>query len=384
MKRIVLFYGAYRDYKNYLTKNNIILEEVTLFPEIISQYNETIRASNKGYMDHTNKFYTDEKVIVENIVIMQNDFSSVLEHVLSNFSHIISLAHNAENLYIQNPPKRVVESLISSYPEDIIEYECSEYPSFSIHQIGELKQVLDDNVLGQSDAKFSILSSLYQLTKKKDDRPIVLHFYGPSGVGKTELAKSISDYFGGELLKIQFSMMQTAEANNYIFGDKHSKPSFAKDLLSRESNIVLIDEFDKVNPYFYNAFYEVFDEGVYRDLNYSVNVKDVIFILTSNFSSEEEFIKIVGPAMASRIGKSIKFQYLDLCTKKQIIQKRYTELLKQLDENERKIIENTDLLNWYINNEENFVNIRSLKILIEQDIYDILTKSLLEYKKKNL
>src|SRR5699024_7565478 len=131
------------------------------------------------------------------------------------FSHIISLVHDAENLYIQNPPKRVVESLISSYPEEIIEYKYSEYTSFSTHEIEELKQVLDDNVFGQNDAKFSILSSLYQLTKKKDDRPIVLHFYGPSGVGKTELAKSVSDYFGGELLKVQFSMMQTIEANNY-------------------------------------------------------------------------------------------------------------------------------------------------------------------------
>ena len=52
--------------------------------------------------------------------------------------------------------------------------------------------------------------------------------YGPSGVGKTESAKSISKTMGGELLRIQFSMMQTAEAYNYVFGAEHSKGSFAR------------------------------------------------------------------------------------------------------------------------------------------------------------
>ncbi|WP_243114907.1 AAA family ATPase [Faecalibacterium prausnitzii] len=80
--------------------------------------------------------------------------------------------------------------------------------------------------------------------------------YGPSGVGKTESAKSISKSLGGELLRIQFSMMQTSEAYDYVFGAEHSKSSFARDMMGRESNVILIDEFDKVNPALYNAFYE--------------------------------------------------------------------------------------------------------------------------------
>lgn len=60
--------------------------------------------------------------------------------------------------------------------------------------------------------------------------------------------KSISKTMGGELLRIQFSMMQTTEAYNYVFGAEHSKGSFARDMMARESNVILIDEFDKVNP----------------------------------------------------------------------------------------------------------------------------------------
>ena len=58
--------------------------------------------------------------------------------------------------------------------------------------------------------------------------------------GKTESAKSISKTLGGELVRIQFSMMQTNEAYNYLFGSEHSKSSFARDMMSRESNVILV------------------------------------------------------------------------------------------------------------------------------------------------
>lgn len=377
MEKITIFYGSSKDYRTFLDSKGISLDDAILFPELISQYNETIRASNQGYIDKNNKFYTDEKEYVDYLIIMQNDFSSVLEHVISNFSHIISLAHEIENIILQNPPKRVIESLIASYPEDIFEYEYSKYKNFSIDQIDAINQVMEKEVIGQNQAKFSVLSSLYQLSKKNTNKPIVIHFFGPSGVGKTELAKSINHFFGGELLRIQFSMMQTEEANNYIFGDKHGKDSFARDLLSRESNVVLIDEFDKVHPNFYNAFYEVFDEGVFRDLNYSVDLSNTIFILTSNFESISKMKRKLGLAMASRIEKSIQFFDLDIMSKRKIIQKKYDSIFESLNETERSTITQMGILNWYFDNVEKFINMRELKALIEQDIFDVLTNELL-------
>lgn len=377
MEKITIFYGSSKDYRTFLDSKGISLDDAILFPVLISQYNETIRASNQGYIDKNNKFNTDEKEYVDYLIIMQNDFSSVLEHVISNFSHIISLAHEIENIILQNPPKRVIESLIASYPEDIFEYEYSKYKNFSIDQIDAINQVMEKEVIGQNQAKFSVLSSLYQLSKKNTNKPIVIHFFGPSGVGKTELAKSISRFFGGELLRIQFSMMQTEEANNYIFGDKHGKDSFARDLLSRESNVVLIDEFDKVHPNFYNAFYEVFDEGVFRDLNYSVDLSNTIFILTSNFESISKMKRKLGLAMASRIEKSIQFFDLDIMSKHKIIQKKYDSIFESLNETERSTITQMGILNWYFDNVEKFINMRELKALIEQDIFDVLTNELL-------
>lgn len=50
---------------------------------------------------------------------------------------------------------------------------------------------------------------------------------------------------GGKLLRKQFSMYQNNESANYIFGGRYNEKSFAQDLLARDSNVLLFDEFDK-------------------------------------------------------------------------------------------------------------------------------------------
>ena len=236
---------------------------------------------------------------------------------------------------------------------------------------------MENFIIGQKYCKKEIISSLYKMLVKRKDKPIVLLLYGPSGVGKTETAKTISETLGGELLRIQFSMMQSQEAYNYIFGGEHSRSSFAKDLQCRETNIVLIDEFDKVNPIFYNAFYEMFDEGRFVDTNYTVDVRNCIFICTSNFKNENEIKEVLGPAMFSRIGNCIEYQELSKKEKEIIIENYYTEIIKKLKTDEIEIIKNTDIKNWFINNADRYDNIRILKNKMENAIFKKLTEELI-------
>lgn len=236
---------------------------------------------------------------------------------------------------------------------------------------------MDNYIIGQKRCKKEITASLYKLLTKQKDKPIVLLLYGPSGVGKTETAKNISETLGGELLRIQFSMMQSQEAYNYIFGGEHSRSSFAKDLQSRETNIVLIDEFDKVNPIFYNAFYEMFDEGRFVDTNYEIDVKNCVFICTSNFKNEDEIKENLGPAMFSRIGDCIEYQELNKDEKEIIIDKYYVEIIKKLKKDEIDIIGKTDIKSWFINNVNRYDNIRILKNKMENAIFGKLTEELI-------
>ena len=283
--------------------------------------------------------------------------------ILTDFLHIID---------IQNPPRRVLESLKAGLDGDI-EYYGSQYPELDRDALTKIYKALNSDVYGQDECKKQILSGMYRLTTGATNKPVVLMLYGPSGVGKTESAKSISKSLGGELLRIQFSMMQTSEAYDYVFGAEHSKSSFARDMMGRESNVILIDEFDKVNPALYNAFYELFDEGKYVDTNYSVELGQAIFLLTCNFSNENEIKKALGPAMFSRIGCCVEYADLTVEQKQKIVNNWYDSIMASLKDDERVYIETTDIHEWFLKNAERYDNIRILKSKMENAIFEKLT-----------
>ena len=368
INNIVIFYGSRRDFEKVI-KERIREDENTIpFMDLIQHYNARLRPNESGVGEDA----LSGKIEVDNCIVRTEDYGSVLEHVLANFVGIITLNHDVGTLYVQNPPKRVRTSL-EAY-SDNIEYCSSEYMKIQRHDLKTVYNNLQTDILGQEKCKKQIMSGLYRMITKSNDKPVVLMLFGPSGVGKTETAKSISKSLGGELLRIQFSMMQSNEAYNYIFGAEHSKGSFARDMMGRESNVILIDEFDKVNPIFFNAFYELFDEGKYVDSNYEVNLKNTIFLCTCNFMSENEIKKVLGPAMYSRIGCCIEYTDLTKEQKNTIIEKWYREIIEQLYENEKKYINSTDILEWFKENANRYDNIRLLKARLENAIYDELTE----------
>ena len=366
--KVVVFTGSKRDFALFLENKISEYEETIPFMELIQHYNARLRPNESGVGEEA----LSTKIKVKNCIVRSDDYGSVLPHVLSNFTNIVTLNHDIGTLYVHNPPRRVIESLRAGYGDEIEYYE-SEYPELTRQTLAKLYSALNEDVLGQEECKRQILSGMYRLTTGSSTKPVVLMLYGPSGVGKTESAKSISKSLGGELLRVQFSMMQTQEAYDYVFGAEHSKSSFARDMIGRESNVILIDEFDKVNPLFYNAFYELFDEGRYVDTNYSVNLGQAVFLLTCNFGSETEIKKILGPAMFSRIGCCIEYADLSTEQKQEIVERWYQNVIGMLKEDEKFFISETNIRDWFLKNAERYDNIRILKTKLENAIFEKLT-----------
>lgn len=369
VNRVVIFTGSKRDFDAYLEKDISNTEDITRFMEVIQNYNFRLRPSNTAQGDNEPALGN----YIENCVVRAEDYASVLEHVISNFITILTLNHDIGTLYIQNPPKRVIQTLKAEFG-DAIEFEGTEYSHFDKEKLRNAYAYLKEHIIGQQEAKKQVIANLYKEIGQISEKPIVILLYGVSGVGKTETAKCISKALGGDLLRIQFSMMQTNEAYNYIFGSEHSKSSFARDLQGRETNIILIDEFDKVNPAFYNAFYELFDDGVYVDTNYEVDLRNSVFICTSNFMSEDEVKHVLGPAMFSRIGCCIRYDELTSAEKEIIVRRWYSECVDKLQPEEKEIIEKSDILDWFIKNIERFDNIRLLRTKMENAIYQLLSE----------
>jgi len=368
MDSIIIFWGSKRDFEKYVNAEITDGETFSYFMEVVQDYNSRLRP-NAALGDEDRK----RRFTVDNLIVRASDYASVMEHVIYNFVNTILLNHDITRMFLHNPPNTIVRAL-KVLMGDVIEEKYTEYVKIDRDYLRDVHLNLQQNIVGQSLAKDSIIASIYKACNKKENKPIVLMLYGPSGIGKTETAKEISKVLGGNMLRIQFSMMQTAEAVNYVFGSEHSKNCLARDLLERETNIVLIDEFDKVSPQFYNAFYQLFDEGVYADNHYCVDAKDCIFLCTTNFESPEQAASYMGAPIFSRFTDVVQFSLLSDSEKRIIATNLYEMCINELADDERILLQSDEILNFYLDNIHRFENVRHIKSKIEKSVYKKLSE----------
>jgi ATP-dependent Clp protease ATP-binding subunit ClpA len=249
----------------------------------------------------------NEKIIVENFVVGSDEYAGVKEHVILNFANFLAKME-VTNLFLHNPPLQISEQIKRIYNKTNI--ESQNYRTITQEDIRNINDNYDQHIIGQDTVKLQLLKALYPLTLPRRQKPVVMLFYGGSGIGKTETANFISKIIGERLFRKQFSMYQNNQFANYLFGGAHYEKSFAKDLLDRESNVILLDEFDKAYTVFHSAFYQLFDEGVYEDQNYNIELKHSIIICTSNYQSENEIRQKLGDAIVNRFDVIIHFENL--------------------------------------------------------------------------
>ena len=315
---------------------------------------------------------------IKNLVMFTDDYGAVSEWAIMGFSNNV-LNHRSvtiENIWLNNPPTKIYEDVKKTFPDNI----KSNPPSYQNQNIttdilSNISKDYTSVIIGQDHAIKQILSALYSLKNQKRKKPVSILFLGDSGVGKTETAKYINGFLLGQMVRVQFSMQQTNEAYKYIFGANHGEDSLARELIRRESNLILFDEFDKVQPSFFNAFYQMFDEGEFVDANYSVNVEKCIIICTTNYLSEKEAETKLGAPIFSRFSKIITFNPISVENKIKIAENNYQEIYNQLDDEDKSFISNNKILDFYKANitKGYYKNMRMLKNDIEDSInFEIL------------
>lgn len=370
--RIFIYYGDDNSFQKLIEREVMPDDKGATLLDTVRRYNAQIRSSDVIAPD----IEMLAKGEADYCVVKTNDYGSILEHAVNNFAEMISHAYEVNTIFLQNPPLRVVKSVESAFP-DMVQTEYQKHQKLTKRKLKRLNSDLQEKVLGQHEGRREILLALYKLALSANTKPVAILLYGPSGVGKTETARSLSERLGGKLTRVQMSMMHTTEAYEYVFGAEHSKSSFARDLLSRESNVVLLDEFDKVSPSLYNAFYQLFDEGIFVDPNYEVDMHGALFVLTSNFCSEKEIKEKLGGAMYSRIGACIEYKDLEVEDKVRIAEQSYEKIIQGLDKDDKREIEKTDIKEWFHVNARRYNNMRIMKTKMERAIFGYLLDELL-------
>jgi ATP-dependent Clp protease ATP-binding subunit ClpC len=167
-------------------------------------------------------------------------------------------------------------------------------------RLAELDHVLHERVIGQDEAVGIVASAIKTARAglKDPNRPVgVFLFLGPSGVGKTELARSLANFlFGSDdaMLRLDMSEFHDSHTVARLIGappgykDTQRGGQLTDGLRRRPYSVVLLDEVEKAAPEVFDIFLQIFDEGRLSDAHGNhVDARHAVFIMTSNIGTEE-------------------------------------------------------------------------------------------------
>jgi ATP-dependent Clp protease ATP-binding subunit ClpC len=158
-----------------------------------------------------------------------------------------------------------------------------------------LHRLFTSRVVGQPEVVDCLVDRVTMIKAGLNDptRPFgVFLFAGPTGTGKTEIAKTLAEFLFGSperMIRLDMSELQTAESMGRIFGEEQSEVrglSLAEQIRKQPFSVVLLDEFEKAHPRVWDVFLQVFDDGRLTDWRgLTTDCRHVLFILTSNLGS---------------------------------------------------------------------------------------------------
>lgn len=158
-----------------------------------------------------------------------------------------------------------------------------------------LEDLIHERMVDQENAVKAVSDALRRAAAgvRNENRPIgTFLFLGPTGVGKTELAKAISDvYFKdeGEIVRLDMNEYVTAEDVGRLIADgAEDELSLTAQVMKHPFSVVLLDEIEKAHPQVLTTLLQLLDEGVLRDVrNREISFRDAIVIATSNAGADE-------------------------------------------------------------------------------------------------
>ena len=234
-----------------------------------------------------------------------------------------------------------------------------------------LESTIKERLYGQDSAVDTVLEKIYvaKAGMKSHNKPVGnFLFLGPTGTGKTELCKLLSDQLGMKLLRFDMSEYQEKHAMAKLIGAPpgyvgYEDGNLGGGLLISEvernpHSIILLDEIEKAHPDISNLLLQIMDEGFITGSNgKKADCRNTILILTSNLGAsdgeqnaigfgrslqkegtdDEAAKKFFKPEFRNRLDAVVKFGKLDKISMKKIVVKFLSELNDLLEEKNIKV-----------------------------------------------
>ena len=316
----------------------------------------------------------------------------------------MSLLNNFE-LSSKNDKNIVTESDIASVISNRCGIPIYEIVSNNLKDIDSIKDKLLNAIIGQE----SVINYLMDITKRikygYNDKCYSILFVGPSGVGKSILAKEYAKVLVGEdnFIRLDMSEYSDSTSINKILGSSpgyvgyDDNKNILEEIRNKPNSVLLLDEIDKAHPSVINLFYQILEEGkIKNSKGRIVRFNNVIIIMTSNIGFEKSsigFNKIsnnniysslknyFSTAFINRLDNVLIFNRLDKNNIISIIDKRLKEVRNRYSDINIKLSDN---ISNEIMNKCNFFDFGARRIdkIISKDIENIIIDSVINGKKE--
>ncbi|GEM47643.1 ATP-dependent Clp protease ATP-binding subunit ClpA [Deinococcus cellulosilyticus] len=232
----------------------------------------------------------------------------------------IDVIDEAGALEILKPPSKRARTLTPKHIEAVVA-KIARLPLGAIQKteqtkLQDLEAELLQVVYGQDQAVKEVADTvkLARAGLRQEGKPVgAFLFAGPTGVGKTELAKQLARVLGAEFLRFDMSEYMEKHSVSRLIGAPPGYVGFDQgglltdQVLRHPQSVVLLDEIEKAHPDVYNILLQVMDYGRLTDHNgKQIDFRGVVLIMTTNAGAEESAKSPVGFGRTVRVGEDIE------------------------------------------------------------------------------
>ncbi len=307
--------------------------EVTIIAIADTDDFNRVVSKRREFMQHVEKIQVDEgdefsiiHTLEDSILFLEKE-----HNVFFSYLAILESVESAKRYFVDEPLFDTAEDLLIEaiayanerggymiFRDDVLRavesrtgVPTGEISSKEKDHLLKLEELLHERVVGQKGAVQAISDSLRRARSglTNPNRPLgSFLFIGPTGVGKTETTKALSEiFFGAEapLIRLDMSEYGTEDSVNRLIGgfDTDTPGVLASMLREQPYGVLLLDEFEKADKKVLDLFLQILDEGMFSDASgRKISARNTIIIATSNAASTEIFdtVKSGGDILAKK------------------------------------------------------------------------------------
>ena len=412
----VRFIGAttYEEFNKFFAKSKSLLRRFQNIDIKEPTVEETIKILNglkPYYEEYHNVRYS--KGTLEHAAMLSSKFMN--DRYLPDKA--IDLIDEAGSYRVMHPQNKAVQTVDKKLIEEVLAKICNvpkqTVETDEIKKLSMLEKKLKMKVFGQDEAILEVVNAIKisRAGLNDDNKPVAsLLFVGPTGVGKTEIAKTLAETLSVELIRFDMSEYVEKHSVAKLIGAPagyvgYDEGGLLTDAVKKNPHcVLLLDEIEKAHGDIFNILLQVMDYATLTDnKGRKTDFRNVILIMTSNAGARnvgksligfggreitrdginEEVKRVFTPEFRNRLTKTVVFNNLNKEMANKIVQKKFKELQEKLTSKEIELLPTKACIEYIATKGTSYeYGAREIGRIIDNEIKSLLVDEILFGKLK--